>query len=59
MWTSVKDKLPEEVGIYLVMDKYGNIDVGNFNKEFDVCGCCSECNDYYITHWMPLPEKKV
>lgn len=59
-WISVKDRLPEESGLYLT---YGGIYYNektkseflkvvrfknNFICDFNPCA--------YVTHWMPLPE---
>ena len=54
-WISVKDRLPDEAGDYLVYE--GNrgyvqkVCVDFFSTEY---GCFGNGND--ATHWMPLPE---
>lgn len=59
-WISVKDRLPEDIGYYLVVyrDKYNGISsiaLDNYVK----CGAgewwASEFT-HNITHWMPLPR---
>lgn len=70
-WISVKDRLPEKEGDYLVYTyvedqyvcRFSNI---NYHKrkpvmEFRVnCECCyAEDDDFKssdVTHWMPLPK---
>lgn len=57
-WISVEDRLPEKEGKYLIYTCHGIISLDDFrsyllNKE----GALSEANfDYYVTHWMYLPE---
>jgi hypothetical protein len=50
-WISVKDRLPEEAGYYLVYprDKYHT---SWFNRGFAVTTLYS----IKVTHWMPLPQ---
>ena len=53
-WTSVEERLPEREGTYLVYTYKGAIKFGGFR-------CYYAENDkpqfdYYVTHWMPLPE---
>ena len=59
-WISVNDRLPEDIGYYLVVyrDKYNgstSIALDNYVK----CGAgewwASEFT-HNITHWMPLPQ---
>ena len=48
-WISVKDRLLEKDGRYLVVEKHTNKWIGVASKrngEFD----------FPVTHWMPLPE---
>lgn len=55
-WISVKKRLPEESGYYLVFMAYGRMDVMSYietNKCFlGYCGYAMK----NVTHWMPLPE---
>ena len=50
-WISVKDRLPEKHGHYLVVRDNGYMSVDMYSRSShwgkDVCK---------ITHWMPLPE---
>jgi len=50
-WISVKDRLPEKHGHYLVIRDNGYMSVDTYSRSShwgkDVCK---------ITHWMPLPE---
>ena len=53
-WISVEDRLPEREGTYLVYTYKGAIKFGDFR-----CYYAKNDNpqfDYYVTHWMPLPE---
>lgn len=62
-WISVKDRLPEEDGLYLVYTHHGR-DVGRFEK--DKLGnwyvfISDEFDNFHwvrghVSHWMPLPE---
>ena len=52
-WISVEDRLPEREGKYLTYTTRGTIEISSFypfylNDKPQV--------DYWITHWMPLPE---
>lgn len=62
-WISVKDRLPEKEGGYLVRKVHAYSDKDGYSK-IDVCiyckmrdpewiGCGNLCK---VTHWMPLPE---
>ena len=57
-WISVEERLPEREGTYLVYTYKGRVGFGEFrsyllNKD----GTSTEPQfDYYVTHWMPLPE---
>lgn len=57
-WISVKDRLPDKDGQYLV---YGlGVTVAFLNMR-DECWDDADGDDYwkdldYFTHWMPLPE---
>ena len=53
-WISVKDRLPEEDGLYNVYCKDGSMAHAWFEDKWFIDHC--ECGDGYITHWMPLPE---
>ena len=63
-WISVKDRLPEESGLYLT---YGDIefvpdhnDQPNTYKGIKIRVFLREYHnlewDWRVTHWMPLPE---
>ena len=59
-WISVKDRLPEKDGYYLVVT-YGVISIEEFSKEkLAWLGYDWDNAEVYemigITHWMPLPE---
>ena len=59
-WVSVKDRLPEDSGYYLVVyqDKYN----GSISTAFDMYVKCKTDewweNDFMrdVTHWMPIPQ---
>lgn len=62
-WISVKERLPEKEGDYLVRKVHSYSDNDGYSK-IDVCiyckmrdpewiGCGSLCK---VTHWMPLPS---
>ena len=62
-WISVKDKLPEEYGNYLVLTSENNIDFGTFNTRFGSWSMCDADGFYWagqrgirITHWRHLPK---
>ena len=53
-WISVEERLPEREGTYLVYTYKGAIKFGDFR-----CYYAKNDNpqfDYYVTHWMPLPD---
>lgn len=58
-WISVKDRLPEKEGFYLVATKYGTV----HRELYFLCGdppepsfgWCGVSKGKY-THWMPLPD---
>lgn len=53
-WISVEERLPEREGMYLVYTYKGAIKFGDFRSYY-----AKNDNpqfDYYVTHWMPLPE---
>jgi len=56
-WISVKDRLPEKSGRYLIyfperstspMDAIWNVHEKTWGRDFD--------RTEYVTHWMPIPE---
>lgn len=55
-WISVKDRLPEESGRYLVYAKEGEREthrtIATFQKTFHLTGRMAY---WKVTHWMPLP----
>ena len=56
-WISVKDRLPEKDGRYLVC--YANLsDVVEaiYNSSFGFIHKCTANTFQTATHWMPLPE---
>lgn len=55
-WISVKNRRPETTGIYFVYMP------NNAERQYDTDVYIEPqhtwaCNQTYITHWMPLPEK--
>lgn len=62
-WVSIKDRLPEKDGKYIVARKEGNkysISVRKFQKEIPCCYCGHwERGTNGITHWMLLPEPPI
>jgi hypothetical protein len=52
-WISVEDRLPEIEGVYLAYTTRRTIEVAHFYPYY-VNG--KPQFDYWITHWMPLPE---
>lgn len=60
-WISVKDRLPEKGGYYLVVTDDAMISIEEFSKEkLAWLGYDWDNAEVYelirITHWMPLPE---
>ena len=59
-WISVEDELPptsdkdDESDDYLIVDRYGDKNVGYYNKMDKLWFAC-DGNILYVTHWMPLP----
>lgn len=53
-WISVDERLPDENGRFLTVDKIGDMMVCYWEKHFG--WFASVCNKNAITHWMPLPE---
>lgn len=56
-WISVKDRLPEKPGRYLVCAKEGEREthrtIAPFQRAFHLTGRMAY---WKVTHWMPLPE---
>lgn len=50
-WISVKERLPEWFGWYLVCSR-GRVEP----VWFDITGWSNMRWPQYVTHWMPLPE---
>ena len=62
-WISVKDRLPEECGVFLVCGNRGGIYTAEFRKFSDFGGeyphwhkLNSKNHHCEPTHWMPLPQ---
>ena len=59
-WVSVKDRLPEESGYYLVFADIGRSEVLSYSKKYKAFNAFddsySESNVIPVTHWMPLPN---
>ncbi|MGM9551947.1 MAG: DUF551 domain-containing protein [Clostridia bacterium] len=57
-WISVKDKLPENGGAYIIYA--GIVGVAWYKKGSQVWempnGLKTEVSDEIVTHWMPLPS---
>ena len=60
-WISVKDRLPEESGEYIVFGRT----FGNQKPKIWICECisigsltgwCNSAKNPTVTHWMPLPQ---
>lgn len=65
-WISVKDRLPEESGRYLVCDvPYKIMSVVEYSARWKRFNCYDTFDeeyvkgqeDYLVTHWMPLPDE--
>ena len=56
-WISVKDRLPEKSGSYLIVRNYREkiIDISHYTAHLIKTGFAGNY-DNKITHWMPLPE---
>lgn len=58
-WVSVKERLPEASGYYLIACRYpycgksNGIDISYFQHK---AKNWKKIRDLYVTHWMPLPE---
>lgn len=53
-WISVKERLPDLYGTYLVYTYDNHIKLGYFCEL--VIGLPPSFDDFDVTHWMPLPE---
>ena len=49
-WTKAEDELPDDYGAYLCTGEDIEMEIVWFDIED------GWRDDYYITHWMPLPE---
>lgn len=68
-WIRIEDKLPSDRQIILVIDEVsGIISLAKFREfdepsNFEIDDIFEVMNidpleiDYYVTHWMPLPDK--
>ena len=58
-WVDVKDRLPEEIGMYIVTANDGHAQRVSFvqwqkkNRTWNLTGARSY---WRVTHWMPLPH---
>ena len=60
-WISVEDRLPEETGEYLIIDKSGVMYLAPYSSRYRAFNATDEDDgDRWrikdTTHWMPLPE---
>ena len=59
-WVSVKDRLPEESGYYLVFADNGRREVLSYSKKYQAFNAFDDAysEEYVIpvTHWMPMPN---
>ncbi len=62
-WISIKDRLPDENGVYLVHTNYGDMTFAAYQDDWEIwpSGFVLASNTLgsprgYLTHWMPLPE---
>ena len=55
-WISVEDRLPDDVGYYIVATvfSYAPVRTGHFKRNSDNPWAYFQPGE--ITHWMPLPE---
>lgn len=51
-WISVKDRLPEKSGYYLIWTEHSYYLIGFFSSNIDN----GKWDWIDVTHWMPLPE---
>ena len=60
-WVSVKDRLPEKSGYYLVFADNGRREVLSYSKKYQAFNAFDDAysEEYVIpvTHWMPLPAQ--
>lgn len=58
-WISVKDKLSEPINETILFTDGEGVFPGFFSSNHEYMlnaeETCEECN-FYVTHWMPLPE---
>lgn len=56
-WVSVKERLPDESGSYLVSGKSGTPHTSHFYKEQTIYGKTypAHFSNRYVRFWMPLP----
>jgi hypothetical protein len=52
-WISVEERLPDEQGHFLIVDKEGQMNTAFYTPRF---GWLSHFRIRNITHWIPLPE---
>ena len=52
-WISIDERLPDEQGRFLIVDKEGQMNTAFYTPRF---GWFSHFRIKNITHWMPLPE---
>jgi hypothetical protein len=58
-WISVKDRLPEESGYYIVYSPYQKVWFVRWSSVFKAWNCCDDSDEHRlddITHWMPMPD---
>ena len=56
-WISVKDRLPEDNEVVVIVDENGYFDVGYMAIWGGQVQWCSHLlYDPKVTHWMPIPE---
>lgn len=63
-WISVKERLPDEYGNYLVLTSNNDIDIGLYHSNTPDAWSLCDANGFYwerekgieITHWRPLPK---
>ena len=62
-WISVKDRLPDESGEYVVLNDAAHQDVLMYSEKYKLFNACDFLeedfalkNSIKVTHWMPLPK---